>query len=52
MAEKRNKSEEERVLQQIRYDRQMKRKRMYEQIKRARKSKIVDASKETPNERA
>lgn len=51
MAEKQNKSEDERILQEIRYNRQMQKKRLYESAKRARKSKTVDASKETPNER-
>jgi hypothetical protein len=43
--------EYERILREIRYERQMKRKRLYEQAARTRKAKTVDASKEIPNER-
>ena len=41
----------DRIIREIRYERQMKRKRLFEQAARARKSKTVAASKEIPNER-
>jgi hypothetical protein len=43
--------EYERILKEIRLNRQMKRKRLFEQAARARRAEIVAASKEIPNER-
>jgi hypothetical protein len=41
----------DRIIKEIRLNRQMQRKRLYEQASRTRKAKTVAASKEIPNER-
>lgn len=50
MAEKSNDAEYERIIKEIRYNRQMQRKRMYEQVARARKAESSPQVKKEPNE--
>jgi hypothetical protein len=44
------KKDYDRIIKEIRLDRDMKKKRLFEQAKRARKNKTVAASKEETNE--